>query len=63
MLVNVRNVEAASNVVPSASTAEQRGQVNYTLTLPMDAEINRVDPAILDAFKSNPYTHSLQSVA
>ena len=63
MLDNVRTVEPASNIVSSASTAEQRGQVNYTLTLPMDAEINRVDPAILDAFKANPYTQSLQSVA
>ena len=63
MLDNVRTVEPAANIVSSASTAEQRGQVNYTLTLPMDAEINRVDPAILDAFKANPYTQSLQSVA
>ena len=63
MLDNVRTVEPASNIVSSASTAEQRGEVNYTLTLPMDAEINRVDPAILDAFKANPYTQSLQSVA
>ena len=63
MLFNVRTVEAAANIVGSASTAEQRGQVNYTMTLPMDAEINRVDPAILDAFKANPYTQSLQSVA
>uniref|UniRef100_A0A6C0HLG3 DUF5899 domain-containing protein n=1 Tax=viral metagenome TaxID=1070528 RepID=A0A6C0HLG3_9ZZZZ len=63
MLYNVRTVEAAANVVSSASTAEQRGQMSYTLPLPLDAEINRVDPAILDAFKANPYTHSLQSVA
>jgi hypothetical protein len=63
MLFNVRTVEPAANIVGSASTAEQRGQVNYTMPLPMDAEINRVDPAILDAFKANPYTQSLQSVA
>jgi len=63
MLNNVRTVEPAANIVSSASTAEQRGQVNYTLPLPLDADINRVDPAILDAFKANPYTHSLQSVA
>jgi hypothetical protein len=63
MLINTREVGSPANVVGSASTAEQRGEVNYTLTLPMDAEINRVDPAILDAFKANPYTQSLQSVA
>lgn len=63
MLVNVRKFEPAANVVTTAATSQQQGEVSYTMTLPMDAEINRVDPAILDAFKANPYTHSLQSVA
>jgi len=63
MLINVRKFDSAANVVGSSATSQHRGQVSYTETLPMNAEINRVDPAILDAFKENPYTHSLQSVA
>ena len=63
MMINTREVGSPANVVGSASTSQQQGEVSYTYTLPMDAEINRVDPAILDAFKANPYTHSLQSVA
>jgi len=63
MLINVRKFDPAANVVTSAATSQHQGEVNYTLTLPMDAQINRVDPAILDAFKTNPYTQSLQSVA
>ena len=63
MMINTREVGSPANVVGSASTSQQQGEVSYTYTLPMDAEINRVDPAILDAFNANPYTHSLQSVA
>jgi len=63
MMINTREVGSPANVVGSASTSQQQGEVSYTYTLPMDAEINRVDPAILDAFKANPYTQSLQSVA
>jgi hypothetical protein len=63
MLINTREVGSPANIVGSASTSQHRGEVSYTYTLPMDAEINRVDPAILDAFNANPYTHSLQSVA
>jgi hypothetical protein len=63
MMINTREVGSPANVVGSASTSQQQGEVSYTYTLPQDAEINRVDPAILDAFKANPYTHSLQSVA
>ena len=63
MLINVRKFDSPANVVGSSATSQHRGEVSYTETLPMNAEINRVDPAILDAFKDNPYTHSLQSVA
>jgi hypothetical protein len=63
MLINVRKFDSPANVVGTSATSQHRGEVSYTETLPMNAEINRVDPAILDAFKENPYTHSLQSVA
>jgi hypothetical protein len=63
MMINTREVGSPANVVGSSTTSEQQGEVNYTYRLPQDSEINRVDPAILDAFKANPYTHSLQSVA
>jgi hypothetical protein len=63
MLINVRKFDSPANIVGSSATSQHRGEVSYTSTLPMDAEINRVDPAILDAFKENPYTQSLQSVA
>jgi hypothetical protein len=62
MLDNVRQFEAAGNVVPTAAAAQQQGEFRYTQQLPNNAEWERVDPAILDAFKANPYTQSLQSI-
>jgi hypothetical protein len=62
MLNNVRQFEAAGNVVPTAAAAQQQGEFRYTQQLPNNADWDRVDPAILDAFKANPYTQSLQSI-
>lgn len=62
MLDNVRKFEAAGNVVPTASTQQQQGEFRYTQQLPNNADWERIDPAILDAFKANPYTQSLQSI-
>jgi len=63
MLDNVRHFEAAGNIVSTAAQQQQQGDVRYTDKLPNNAYIDRVDPNILDAFKANPYTQSLQSVA
>ena len=63
MMINTREVGSPANIVGSSTTSQQQGEVNFTYRLPQDSEINRVDPAILDAFKANPYTHSLHSVA
>jgi hypothetical protein len=62
MLNNVREFEAAGNVVPTAATQQQKGDFRYTQQLPNNADWERIDPAILDAFKANPYTQSLQSI-
>jgi len=62
MLNNVREFEAAGNVVPTAATQQQQGDFRYTQQLPNNADWERIDPAILDAFKANPYTQSLQSI-
>jgi hypothetical protein len=39
------------------------GSVKYFQPLQEDVYVQRNEPGILDAFKSNPYTQSLQSVA
>ena len=62
MLNNVRGFEAAGNVVPSAAGKHQQGDFRYTQQVPNNADWERVDPRILDAFKANPYTQSLQSL-
>jgi hypothetical protein len=63
MLVNVRQFVDPANIVPVTSSTQHIGEYRYTEPLPQDTEITRMDPGILDAFKSNPYTQSLQSVA
>ena len=62
MLENVRQFEGAGNVVPTAATQQQQGDFRYTQQLPNNADWERIDPSILDAFKANPYTQSLQSI-
>ena len=63
MLVNVRQFVDPTNVVSTASTTQQQGVYRFNEPLPQDQEIKNMDPSILDAFRSNPYTQSLTSVA
>lgn len=44
-------------------TAAQQGSTKYVVPLQEDIYTVRNEPSILDAFKSNPYTQSLQSSA
>ena len=46
-----------------APTADLQGSVKYFEPLQEDINIQRNNPGILDAFKKNPYTQSLQSSA
>jgi hypothetical protein len=47
-----------------APSAAQQGSQRYVVPLQQDVYTNRNEqPGLLDAFKSNPYTQSLQSVA
>lgn len=46
-----------------APTATQQGSTKYVVPLQEDIYTVRNEPGILDAFKSNPYTQSLQSSA
>jgi hypothetical protein len=63
MLINTRQHVDPANVVSHPSTTEQQGVYRYNEPLPQDQEIKNMDPSILDAFRSNPYTQSLTSVA
>lgn len=63
MLVNVRQFVDPANVVPTSATTQQMGSFSYNEPLQQDIEVQRMQPDILDAFRSNPYTQSLQSVA
>jgi hypothetical protein len=63
MLVNVRQFVDPANVVGTAATAQQLGAQKYVEPLDQGIEISRMDGGILDAFRSNPYTHSLSSIA
>lgn len=46
-----------------APTAALQGSVKYVVPLQEDINVQRNEPGILDAFRSNPYTQSLQSAA
>jgi hypothetical protein len=46
-----------------APTADQQGSTKYVVPLKQDFYTERNEPGILDAFRKNPYTQSLQSVA
>ena len=63
MLVNVRQFVDPANVVGTAATAQQIGVQKYVEPLDQGVEISRMGGDLLDAFRSNPYTHSLTSVA
>ena len=64
LLVNSRGFEAPlMSFGGQAPTAAQQGSVKYFEPLKEDVYTVRNEPSILDAFKSNPYTQSLQSSA
>jgi hypothetical protein len=63
MLINTRQHVDPANVVSHPSSTVQQGVYRYNEPLPQDQEIKNMDPSILDAFRSNPYTQSLTSVA
>jgi hypothetical protein len=46
-----------------APSAHQMGSVKYVTPLKEDVYTERNAPGILDAFRKNPYTQSLQSSA
>jgi hypothetical protein len=64
LLNNTRSFEAPLMTFGGqAPSAMQQGSVKYVVPLQEDINVQRNDPGILDAFKSNPYTKSLQSSA
>ena len=64
LLNNTRSFEAPLMTFGGqAPTAMQQGSVKYVVPLQEDINVQRNNPGILDAFKSNPYTKSLQSSA
>jgi len=64
LLNNVRGFEAPMMTLGGqAPTADQQGSTKYVVPLQEDIYTQRNEPGILDAFKKNPYTQSLSSVA
>jgi hypothetical protein len=64
LLVNSRSFEAPLMTFGGqAPSASQQGSVKYVVPLQEDIYVQRNEPNILDAFKSNPYTQSLNSTA
>jgi hypothetical protein len=64
LLVNSRGFEVPMFTLGGqAPTAALQGSVKQLVPLQEDIHVQRNEPGILDAFKKNPYTHSLQSVA
>jgi hypothetical protein len=63
MMINVRQFVDPANVVTTGASVQQQGTYHFNEPLPQDQEIKNMDPSILDAFRSNPYTQSLTSVA
>lgn len=64
LLVNSRGFEAPLMTFGGqAPTADLQGSVKYFEPLKEDVNIVRNEPGILDAFRKNPYTQSLQSSA
>lgn len=64
LLNNTRSFEAPLMTFGGqAPSASQMGSVKYVVPLQEDVYVQRNEPSILDAFKKNPYTQSLQSSA
>lgn len=52
-----------ANIVVEPAHTQQMGSFRYTEPRQQDIEVIRNEPGILDAFRTNPYTQSLASVA
>jgi hypothetical protein len=64
LLNNTRGFEVPMMTLGGqAPTADQQGSTKYVVPLQEDIYTQRNEPNILDAFKKNPYTQSLSSVA
>lgn len=64
LIVNSRGFEAPLMTFGGqAPSSAQMGSVKYFEPLQTDINVSRNNPNILDAFKKNPYTQSLQSSA
>jgi hypothetical protein len=64
LLVNSRSFEAPLMTFGGqAPSSSQQGSVKYVVPLQEDINVQRNNPGILDAFKKNPYTQSLNSTA
>jgi hypothetical protein len=64
LMVNSRGFEAPLMTFGGqAPSSSQMGSVKYFQPLQEDINVQRNNPGILDAFKKNPYTQSLQSAA
>jgi hypothetical protein len=64
LLNNVRSFEAPLMTFGGqAPTAAQMGSTKYVVPLQEDINMQRNEPGILDAFRKNPYTQSLESSA
>jgi hypothetical protein len=63
MMIHARQFVDPANIVTSAASSEQQGVYRFNEPIPQDQQIKNMDPTILDAFRSNPYTQSLTSVA
>jgi hypothetical protein len=64
LLNNTRGFEAPLMTFGGqAPTADLQGSTKYVVPLQEDVYTQRNEPGILDAFRSNPYTQSLQSSA
>jgi hypothetical protein len=64
LLDNTRGFEAPLMTFGGqAPTAAQQGSTKYVVPLQEDIYTQRNEPGILDAFRKNPYTQSLQSSA
>jgi hypothetical protein len=64
LLNNTRSFEAPLLTFGGqAPTAAQQGSTKYFVPLQQDVYVQRNEPGILDAFRKNPYTQSLNSSA
>jgi hypothetical protein len=62
-LVNIRQFVDPANIIASAASQQHIGAQKFLEPLQQDIEVSRMDAGILDAFRNNPYTQSLASVA